>query len=138
MIAIRAGRSEDVERVLLLWRRADAAPSVSDDAEGVTTLLARDPEALLLAEDDGELVGTLIAGFDGWRGTLARLAVDPAWRRRGVASQLLAAGEERLRRLGARRVSAIVMTEHDHAVGFWDAVGYRRDDRVGRYVKNLG
>jgi ribosomal protein S18 acetylase RimI-like enzyme len=137
VVEIRAGSSTDVAAVLALWRRADAAPSVSDDVDGVMTLLERDPDALLLAERDGALVGTLIAGFDGWRGTLARLAVDPEYRRRGIATALLLAGENRLRSLGARRVSAIVMSEHDHAVGFWSAVGYARDERVGRFVKNL-
>jgi len=134
---IRPCRKHEIESVLDLWRRADAAPSVSDDAAGVGGLLERDPDALLLAVEDDALLGTLIAGFDGWRGTLARLAVDPDHRRRGIATALLAAGEDRLRRLGARRLSAIVLESHDHAVGFWSAVGYSRDARVGRFVKNL-
>jgi ribosomal protein S18 acetylase RimI-like enzyme len=135
---IRPCSSEEIEAVLDLWRRAEAARSVTDDEAGVGALLERDPHALLVAVDDGVLIGTLIAGFDGWRGTLARLAVDPVHRRRGVAKALLTAGEARLRRLGARRSSAIVIESHDEAVGFWKAVGYSRDERVGRFVKNLG
>src|SRR5205823_3649525 len=127
---IRPCRKHEIESVLDLWRRADAAPGVSDDATGVGGLLERDPDALLLAVEDDALLGTLIAGFDGWRGTLARLAVDPDHRRRGIATALLAAGEDRLRRLGARRLSAIVLESHDHAVGFCSAVGYGRDARV--------
>src|SRR5439155_13608768 len=96
---IRPCRKHEIESVLDLWRRADAASSVSDDATGVGGLLERDPDALLLAVEDDALLGTLIAGFDGWRGTLARLAVDPDHRRRGIATALLAAGEDRLRRL---------------------------------------
>ncbi|HEY2936626.1 MAG TPA: GNAT family N-acetyltransferase [Gaiellaceae bacterium] len=134
---IRPCASHEIEAVLELWRRADAAPSVSDDEAGVGTLLGRDPQALLVAVDDGVLIGTLIAGFDGWRGTLARLAVDPAHRRLGVATALLAAGEDRLRRLGARRSSAIVIQSHEDAAGFWNAVGYAQDERVGRFVKDL-
>jgi ribosomal protein S18 acetylase RimI-like enzyme len=135
---IRPCASEEIEAVLDLWRRAEAARSATDDEAGVGALLERDPHALLVAVDDGVLIGTLIAGFDGWRGTLARLAVDPVHRRRGVAKALLTAGEARLRRLGARRSSAIVIESHDEAVGFWKAVGYSRDERVGRFVKNLG
>jgi len=134
---IRPCATHEIGKVLELWRRADAAPSVSDDEAGVGALLERDPQALLVAVDDGVLIGTLIAGFDGWRGTLARLAVDPAQRRRGVATALLTAGEARLRRLGARRSSAIVIESHAEAVGFWNAAGYARDGRVARFVKNL-
>jgi len=64
---IRPCRKHEIESVLDLWRRADAAPSVSDDAAGVGGLLERDPDALLLAVEDDALLGTLIAGFDGLR-----------------------------------------------------------------------
>jgi GNAT superfamily N-acetyltransferase len=57
-------------------------------------------------------------GWDGWRLT-DRPAVMPAWRRRGVARLLVAHAEDRLRTLGARRVAAMVITEHDQAVGDW-------------------
>ncbi|NEE56178.1 GNAT family N-acetyltransferase, partial [Streptomyces sp. SID8455] len=68
---------------------------ISDDGDGVARLVERDPDALILAERDGTLVGTVIAGFDGWRCHLYRLAVHPEQRRRGVGGALLAAAEER-------------------------------------------
>ncbi|KIX77279.1 GCN5 family acetyltransferase, partial [Streptomyces sp. MBRL 10] len=81
----------DLSAVLDFWKSAAEGTSISDDPAGVEGLLARDPQALLLARRGGELVGTVIAGFDGWRCHLYRLAVHPGFRRQGIASALLAA-----------------------------------------------
>jgi ribosomal protein S18 acetylase RimI-like enzyme len=66
---IRPATDADLDAVLDLWRRGTPVVSHTDDGRGLRTLLARDPEALLVAEDDGDgrLVGTLIATWDGWR-----------------------------------------------------------------------
>ncbi len=60
-------------------------------------LLERDPSALLVAELGDQLVGSVIAGWDGWRGHLYRLAVHPDRSREGVGRALLVAAESRLR-----------------------------------------
>jgi ribosomal protein S18 acetylase RimI-like enzyme len=135
--SIRPARVDEIDDVLDLWRRAEAESSATDDPDGVAALIARDPGALLLAEEDGELIGSLIAAWDGWRAGMYRLAVVPEHRRRGVARMLVEAGERRLRELGARRVGAFVISQHDHAVGFWLDAGYELDPRIGRFVKNL-
>jgi ribosomal protein S18 acetylase RimI-like enzyme len=134
---MRAGSGADVDAVLALWRRAEASPSPTESAEDLRRLLERDPEALLLAESAGAVVGSLIVGCDGWRGTFYRLAVDPAHRRRGLATALVGAGEERLRALGAHRLNAIVESEEADAMAFWAAAGYELQTARSRFVKNL-
>jgi ribosomal protein S18 acetylase RimI-like enzyme len=83
-VVVRTGRSEDVATVLRFWTQATSVASSTDDPESVSALLARDPEALMVAELDGRVVGTLIVGWDGWRAGLYRLAVDPSLRRSGI------------------------------------------------------
>jgi ribosomal protein S18 acetylase RimI-like enzyme len=136
-IVIRSARRDEVDLVLELWTAGQPVPSATDDHEGVRGLLHRDPTALFVAEVDGRLVGTLIVGWDGWRAGLYRLVVLPEVRRMGVATQLIQAGEARLRELGARRISCMVMSDHDHANAFWQAMGYELLDGVGRYIKDL-
>ena len=136
-ITIRCARSDEVDVVLELWKNGQPVPSSTDDPEGVLGLLQRDPAALFVAEMDERLVGTLIVGWDGWRAGLYRLVVLPEVRRSGIATQLIQAGEARLRELGARRISCMVMSDHDHANAFWRAMGYELLDGVGRYIKDL-
>ncbi|CAL9282316.1 GNAT family N-acetyltransferase [Streptomyces sp. SudanB25_2051] len=137
-LRIRAAGSADVDAVLAFWKLAAEGTSISDDRDGVERLVARDPGALLLAESgDGELAGTVIAGFDGWRCHLYRLAVHPLRRRRGVGTALLAAAEERFTRLGGRRADAMVLDRNTSAHPAWRAAGYAPEPQWSRWVKPL-
>jgi ribosomal protein S18 acetylase RimI-like enzyme len=137
---IRPARSEEVEQVLGLWREAETTPSVTDTREEVLKLLAEPAAVLLVAEAEGRLVGTVIGGWDGWRGNIYRLAVAPGYRRRGLARLLVAEADRSLHRMGARRITALVEGDHPWATDFWDSLatsGYRYDEGMRRYVKTL-
>jgi ribosomal protein S18 acetylase RimI-like enzyme len=133
---IRSATHDDIQSVLGLWSAAESLPTVSDSSEGLGGLLRADSKALLLAQLDGVLGGSLIAAWDGWRGSFYRLVVVPEHRRKGIATALLRAGEQRLRELGALRFTAIVVGEDAGASAFWQRAGYERQrDRV-RYVRH--
>ncbi|MBV1944959.1 GNAT family N-acetyltransferase [Streptomyces sp. BV129] len=134
---IRHATAGDIDAVLRFWGEAAKGTSISDDHAGVARLIERDPEALLLAELDGALVGTVIAGFDGWRCSAYRLAVHPGHRRRGLARALLAAAEDRFAALGGRRVDAMVLVRNESAHHAWRAAGYGPEERWRRWVKPL-
>ncbi|GAA2497252.1 GNAT family N-acetyltransferase [Actinocorallia cavernae] len=136
-LRLRPAVPDDLDAVLAFWRTAAEGTSISDDRAGVERLLARDPQALILAERGGEPVGTVIAGFDGWRCHLYRLAVAPERRRQGVATALLAAAEERFVRLGGRRADAMVLVRNERARYAWSAAGYAPEERWRRWVKPL-
>ena len=134
-IHIRTADDADVSAVLALWREA-TVPSATDDSGAIRRLVALDPEALLVATRDGSIVGTLIAGFDGWRGQMYRLAVVPDDRRHGVARALVDHAEAMLLLRGARRISALVLDD-DVARAFWHAAGYDEDEHDRRFVKTV-
>ncbi len=132
---LRSAIPEDIASVLGLWAAAGAPPSVSDTHEGLLRLLAADPEALLIAEIDSVITGSLIATWDGWRGSFYRLAVHPDRRRQRIATVLLREGERRLRARGAVRLTAIVVEDDPVAMGFWRAAGYARQRDRARFVR---
>ncbi|MFE7189450.1 GNAT family N-acetyltransferase [Kitasatospora sp. NPDC057541] len=137
---LRTAVPDDIPAVLALWARAAKGTSITDDADGVAALLARDPQCLLLAtraDHPAVLLGTVIAGWDGWRCHLYRLAVDPDHRRRGIGAALLAAAEARFAALGGRRADAMVLD--DNALGHrtWQAAGYGPQPQWTRWVKPL-
>jgi|SRR4051794_1347033 ribosomal protein S18 acetylase RimI-like enzyme len=137
MLVLRPATADDITTVLAFWLDATAEPSTTDDADALAALLARSPGALIVAEDDEVIVGTVVAGWDGWRGTIYRLAVAPAHRRRGIATMLVTAAEQYLRDRGARRMHLIVsIAGGAGAEAFWTAAGYEATSQV-RMVKDL-
>ena len=133
-VTIRCATERDIDTVLRLWESAGSAPTVTDSSDGLRRLLATDEGALLLAESEGNVVGTVIAAWDGWRGGFYRLAVLPHRRRQGIATALLQEGERRLQARGAVRLTAIAIGDDPVATGLWTAVGYTRQSNRARFV----
>lgn len=134
--SLRAASPEDVESLIAFWAVAgenDARPADSDRA--THQLLQRDPEAIIVAERRGRLVGTVIAGWDGWRAHLYRLAVHPDHRRQGLGQLLLEAAEQRLAALGATRFDAMVLEGNELGASAWRARGYGPQEEWRRCVR---
>jgi ribosomal protein S18 acetylase RimI-like enzyme len=137
-LTIRECRMAECAQVLALWKSAEAIPRPTDTLPDLQRLVREHPGTLLVGEEDGRLVGTVIAGWDGWRGGIYRLAVLPDCRRRGVGQALVAEAERRLAARGARRLNAMVARDEAHARAFWDATpGWGRDARWQRYTKDI-
>jgi ribosomal protein S18 acetylase RimI-like enzyme len=137
-ITVRLCRARDAPAVLDLWSQARSEHArTADRIEDVERLIADSPAALLVAERKAEIVGALIAAWDGWRGNMYRLAVRDGLRREGIGIALTRAGEQYLRDCGARRVTALVAFEDEVAGPFWDSASYPLDRDIGRRVRNL-
>jgi ribosomal protein S18 acetylase RimI-like enzyme len=134
---IRDGAPDDLDRVLDLWDMSEAPPTVTDNIGSLRSLIAHDPRALLIADAHGEVAGSLIAAWNGWRGSFYRLVVHPDLRRRGLATHLVREGEKRVRARGAVRLDAIVSIDEVGAMDFWNAVGYTQQRDRSRFVRNF-
>jgi ribosomal protein S18 acetylase RimI-like enzyme len=137
-VVIRLAAYEDFRAVLQLWQEAEVSPpGPTDSVEGLTRLIRHPGGVLVVAIVDARIVGSVIGGWDGWRGSIYRLAVTPAYRRRGIARELVAAISSALYAKGAELISALVEHEHAWATGFWDSLGefgYQRDPKFIRYI----
>jgi ribosomal protein S18 acetylase RimI-like enzyme len=131
----RKATRDDFTAVLALWNQARSGHAETADTREALERL--EDGALLVHEHEGEIVGALIAAFDGWRGNMYRLAVAPAHRRGGIARALVTAGEAWLRAQGAPKVTALVGRGDEQAEALWRAAGYKDDVEIGRWVRAL-
>jgi ribosomal protein S18 acetylase RimI-like enzyme len=83
-VVIRPCRPDEDPALLDLWHHADASPSPTDTPEQVDQVIQNPAASVLVAVDHDLLVGSIIGGWDGWRGNIYRLAVLPSYRRRGA------------------------------------------------------
>jgi ribosomal protein S18 acetylase RimI-like enzyme len=132
---IRLAEVDDARSVLALWHDAEIEPSHTDDVKSLVQLIEHDPKALIVAEADGRIVGSVVAAWDGWRGSIYRLAIAPRDRRRGLGRRLVREAEERLAEAGATRLQAVVVESDLQATGFWRASGWEQQIERLRFVK---
>ena len=96
----------------------------------IETKLKVQPELLLVGSVGEDLVGAVMAGFDGVRGWIHHLAVAPERRRRGFATQLVRAAERGLHALGCTKVNLQVRATNAEVVAFYRTLGYGVEERV--------
>ncbi len=135
---IRPATREDIEAILALWFSIDRHTALPDKREYLEQFLDFSPDLFLVAEAKGRIAGTIIGGWDGWRGHIARLATDPEVRRTGIARALVSEVEARLKAKGANRIYALIDALSPQAAPFWQAAGYVPNEDVIQYSRNVG
>ncbi len=100
---IRVFRQADFEEVITLWERCDLLRSWNDPEMDIERKLNHDPDLFLVAEVSGEIVGSIMGGYDGHRGSAYYLGVHPEFRGRGIANALLNRLEKNSSRAAARK-----------------------------------
>ncbi|HEX9495125.1 MAG TPA: GNAT family N-acetyltransferase [Candidatus Limnocylindria bacterium] len=133
---LRTYREGDGDRLRTFWLTCGIKIRPGDDDAALARFAERNPGLFLLAEEDGHLVGSALAGWDGRRGWLYHVAVHKDERRRGIGGQLVAEVEARLRAIGCPKLNLIVWDDNTWAMRFWEALGYRREKTV-EYAKEL-
>jgi ribosomal protein S18 acetylase RimI-like enzyme len=123
-VQIRAFALTDTDAVVALWQETGLTRPWNNPHQDIARKLRVQPELFLVAEDGDELVGSVMAGYDGHRGWLYYLASAPARRGEGVARRLVAHAEELLIDMGCPKVQLMVRPENNSAQGFYDALGY--------------
>ena len=129
----------DYPQVLDLWAHAGSGIHLrrSDEPAEIEKKLLRDPDLFLVAEADGEIIGSVLGGFDGRRGLVYHLAVAQAFRQQGLGDALMGELESRLKAKGCLKSYLLVTTENESAMRFYEQRGWSRMDAVYTYAKDL-
>ncbi len=112
-----------------LWRTVfPESPPWNESNADIQRKLAVQPELFLVAADDGRIVGTAMAGYDGHRGWLHLVAVLPEMQRRGIGRALMAEAERRLAARGCPKLNVQVRGTNRDVVAFYEKLGFTVED----------
>jgi ribosomal protein S18 acetylase RimI-like enzyme len=130
---------EDYPTVFKLWSEAGAGIHLrkSDEPDEIAKKLKRDADLFLLAESEGQVVGSVLGGFDGRRGMVYHLAVAEAFRQRGIGAALMEELEKRLREKDCIRYYLLVTKDNYTAVRFYENLGWKQMDDLFLYAKDI-
>jgi len=134
-LTIRLMTPADYPACYDLWLRTPGMGlnRVDDSADGIARYLKRNPSTCFVAEEEGRIVGVILAGHDGRRGHISHTAVDSAFRRRGIGGQLVAHTMAALEQEGITKVNLVVFSRNETGNTFWESMGFTvRTDLIYR------
>jgi ribosomal protein S18 acetylase RimI-like enzyme len=127
---IRAFVPDDTERVVALWTECGLTRAWNDPYKDIARKLSVQPALFLVGEADGVVIATAMIGFDGHRGWVSYLAVDPAHRGQGHSAALMAEAERLLIELGCPKIMLMVRAENTPVVDLYVHLGYATEGTV--------
>jgi ribosomal protein S18 acetylase RimI-like enzyme len=126
-VHIRSFSNADKEAVVALWRACGLVVPQNDPVKDIDRKMRIQPEAFLVAVDGSEVVGTVMAGYEGHRGWINYLAVAPLRQRRSIGRRLMAAAETLLRSVGCPKINLQVRKTNTAVIAFYQQIGYVED-----------
>jgi ribosomal protein S18 acetylase RimI-like enzyme len=127
---IRPYEPADEDAVVALWQRCDLTRPWNDPRKDVRRKLDVRPDLFLVGVLDGAVVGSVMAGYDGHRGWIYYVGVDPEHQRKGFGRRLMEEAERLLRAAGCPKINLQVRTTNTAVVAFYQSLGYALDDVV--------
>lgn len=127
---IRTFKQDDFEEVITLWERCELLRPWNDPEVDIERKQHHDIELFLVAEVGGAVVGTVMGGYDGHRGSAYYLGVHPEYRGRGIANALISRLEKKLIARGCPKINLMVRDDNDAIIGMYEKLGYEVEDAV--------
>ena len=130
-IKIRPYRQADEADVIQLWKRCNLIVPLNDPVDDIATKIKMQPELFLVGAREGRGIATVMAGYEGHRGWINYLAVDPDFQRQGIGRFLMSAVEKKLRKIGCPKINLQVRKSNASVIEFYERIGFTIDDVVG-------
>lgn len=132
---IRSMTIDDFAQVHALWMQISGfgIRSVDDSREGIERFLNRNPGCSVVAERDGQIIGSILCGHDGRRGCLYHVCVHPDFRKQGIGKAMVVFAMEALKKEKINKVSLIAFTQNDIGNAFWKEIGWTKREDLNYY-----
>jgi ribosomal protein S18 acetylase RimI-like enzyme len=136
MRIIRTFHHDDTAGVVSLWKACELTRPWNNPELDIQRKLSANDDLFLVADDDGQIVGSIMGGYEGHRGWINYLAVDPSLQKQGLGRELMETVEARLLDKGCPKINLQVRTGNDAVIAFYEAIGYS-DDKCISFGKRL-
>lgn len=127
---IRSFQNADRAAVIALWQACGLTRPWNDPDSDISFCIAKPESTILVGDDNGKIVASVMTGHDGHRGWLYYLAVDPTLQKAGHGRAMVQAAEAWLTARGVPKVMLMVRPENTQVRAFYDALGYTEEPRV--------
>ena len=129
-VKIRSYSETDQAAIVALWKTCGLVAPQNDPEKDILRKLQVNPEWFLVAEIDGALVGSCMAGYEGHRGWINYLAVHPTCQRQGLATELMRRAEQLLHEAGCPKINLQIRSSNAAVIAFYEQLGYLEDEVV--------
>ena len=134
---IRCYCDKDEKQVVALWHSCKLIRSWNDPRLDIERKKGIQASLFLVAELDGRIIGSIMGGYEGHRGVINYLAVDPEYRRQGLATELVSIVEKRLKGLGCPKINLLVRTDNSEVEKCYTQLHFRKQEDVLVFGKRL-
>ncbi len=127
---IRSYQTQDESDVVALWDACGLIRPWNDPRRDIARKLTEQPELFLVGTESEKLIATAMVGFDGHRGWVYYLAVDPGFRGRSYGKALMREAERLLMERGCPKVNLLVRNSNTQIIEFYRSLGYVQDEAI--------
>jgi ribosomal protein S18 acetylase RimI-like enzyme len=118
------------KEVVALWKKCNLTRPVNNPHKDIERKMKINPELFLIGLIDGKVVATAMGGYEGHRGWVNYLGVDPIYQKQGLGKQIMQALEQLLLERGCPKLNLQVRASNIEAMKFYERTGYKQDEVV--------
>jgi ribosomal protein S18 acetylase RimI-like enzyme/phenylpyruvate tautomerase PptA (4-oxalocrotonate tautomerase family) len=128
---IRSYQTSDESAVIGLWHRCNLVVPQNDPKKDIEMKRKVQSDLFFVGTVSGRIVATVMAGYDGHRGWIYYLAVDPDYRWQQIGCSMMTQAESALKERGCPKINLQVRTSNQAVISFYECLGFSNDDVIG-------
>ncbi len=129
-LTFRPYNQQDQDKVITLWTECGLVVPWNDPIADLQRKMTVDRDLFVMGELNGDIVATVMGGYEGHRGWINYLAVAPKHRQKGYGRVIMAEVERRIRAKGCPKINLQVRSTNTEVISFYRSIGYQVDEVV--------